>query len=121
MIKVSLLFASIVILFSCSVEQDSIQDSKMTVQHKNIIVGEYILSLDNSISIDSIMKKLSDYGPKMLDDLKRGRYLLRFAQDPGLDTLKDLNCFTEKKCTVQYNYRYKATNNNSQETLKIKH
>ncbi len=111
--RTALLFSitAMVVLSACSSEQPQAHMNKNTMQQeaqKKVMAGEYIVTLGKSVCIEDIKQQFSAYGPNVIEDLGRGRYLIHLEQDPGLDALKKINCFKASTCKIQHNFKYKA-------------
>ncbi|GMR21138.1 MAG: hypothetical protein BMS9Abin36_1737 [Gammaproteobacteria bacterium] len=79
------------------------------MKQQHVVPGEYIVTLARDVQIEDLKTQLSAYTLKVVRDLGRGRYLIRLDQDPGLDVLKDFDCFKSSACKIQHNFRYKPT------------
>ena len=108
-----LLITIVAVLPACSAEQPHAQPAKnnMLQNQQNIKAAEYLVTLDKDVHITDIMKQFSGYGPKLVKDLGRGRYLIQLEQDPGLDVLKQQDCFKKAACKIQPNFKYNSSAN----------
>ena len=50
--------------------------------------NEYIIALSENVSIENAIRNLQKYDAQVIKDLKRGRYLIRLRNDPGIEQLK---------------------------------
>ena len=67
---------------------------------------EYIIVVAEDVSLDAAMQHLQKYEATMLQDLKRGRYLISLRQNPGIDQLKGEVDETSDIVLIQPNYTY---------------
>ncbi|VAW93917.1 hypothetical protein MNBD_GAMMA21-189 [hydrothermal vent metagenome] len=113
-----LLITIVAVLPACSAEQPHAQPAKnnMLQNQQNTKAAEYLVSLDKNVLIDDIISQFSVYGPRVVKDLGRGRYLIQLEQDPGLDVLKQEDCFKKAACKIQPNFKYNSSDNSSLKT-----
>lgn len=52
------------------------------------ILAEYIIVLQENVSIASAINSLQKYEAQAIRDLKKGRYLIGLENDPGIELLK---------------------------------
>jgi hypothetical protein len=50
--------------------------------------SEYIIVLEENVSIENAISNLKKYDAQIIKDLKRGRYLIGLKNDPGIEQLK---------------------------------
>ena len=96
----------VAVLCSCSATQPQAQTSLVGLKPHVSTPSEYIITLVEDFQIEELKNQLGDYSMIVVKSLGRGRYLVRFDHDPGLDVLKKKNCFKNLKCKVQPNFKY---------------
>ncbi|MBY0415669.1 MAG: hypothetical protein K2Q18_15960 [Bdellovibrionales bacterium] len=67
--------------------------------------GEYILTVDNTLSIEAVKLSLTGLPPDEIRALGNGMYLLKYQKDPGVVAFKSNSL---KGLTIQKNLTYKA-------------
>ncbi len=102
----TLLLLFVAVLYSCSTGQPQAQNTQVGMKQLQSAASEYIVTLDKGIQVEELKNQLSEYDLVVVKDLGRGRYLVRFNADPGLDVLKKQGCFKNSKCKIQPNFKY---------------
>ena len=68
--------------------------------------SEYLIVLEENISITTALNNLQKYEVRVIKNLKKGRYLIELKQDPGIEQLrKDLEGSEHIK-QIQPNFIY---------------
>ena len=82
--------------------------TESSASNNEIILAEYIIVLEENVSIADAIDKFQIYEVQVIRDLKRGRYLIGLKIDPGIEQLnKDIEGFEHIKL-IQPNYSYKT-------------
>ena len=82
--------------------------TESSASNNEIILAEYIIVLEENVSIVDAIDKFQIYEAQVIRDLKRGRYLIGLKIDPGIEQLnKDVEGFEHIKL-IQPNYSYKT-------------
>jgi len=80
--------------------------TESSASNKDIILAEYIIVLEENVSIVDAIDNFQIYEAQVIRDLKRGRYLIALKIDPGIEQLnKDVEGFEHIKL-IQPNYIY---------------
>jgi len=77
-----------------------------SASNNEIILTEYIIVLEENVSIADVIDNFQIYEAQVIRDLKRGRYLIGLKIDPGIEQLnKDVEGFEHIKL-IQPNFIY---------------
>jgi len=74
----------------------------------NRLVGQYIVTLKEGRSSETLTEVFQQYGIKSIQDLSRGLYLIILEQDPGPEALAKQAATSSDIEDVQPNYIYKT-------------
>ena len=82
--------------------------TESSASNNEIILTEYIIVLEENVSIADAIDNFQKYEAQVIKDLKRGRYLIGLKIDPGIEQLnKDAEGFEHIKL-IQPNFIYKT-------------
>jgi hypothetical protein len=85
------------------------------VYGENRVLGEYIVTIDESGDEARIREFFEAYSVKKVKDLGRGRFLIKLEQDPGPEVIKRKGLESPFVKRVQPNYIYRP--NDAREKL----
>ena len=108
-----LLILIVTILSGCGTqgsENRSTESSllKDPVNEQNYSQSEYIVVLKVDVNIETALKELSKFNPKVKRDMNKGRFLISLTNDPGIKQLRKQLEDSKYIGYIQPNYRYKA-------------
>ena len=69
-------------------------------------LSEYISVLEENITIADAMSELRQFDSQIIKNLKRGRYLIKLKNDPGIEQLKKHIEGSERIKQIQPNFSY---------------
>ena len=69
-------------------EKNAEQVVEPSVTNKELKPSEYIIVLEENISISSAISILEKYDAQVIRDLDKNRYLIGLKNDPGIEQLK---------------------------------
>lgn len=69
--------------------------------------AEYLLNLENVKKDEEILNIFNEVSVKKIKSAGKGRYVLFFAQDPGLKKLQELLTKSRKIGSIQPNFKYR--------------
>jgi hypothetical protein len=75
---------------------------------ENRLPGQYIVTLKEGVSPETLTKVFNKYGIKSTKDLSRGRYLVNLVQDPGPEAIAKQAATSSDIEEVQPNYIYRT-------------
>ena len=74
----------------------------------NRLVGQYIVTLKEGRSSETLTEVFKQFGIKSIKDLSRGRYLITLDQDPGPEEMTKQTANSSEIEDVQPNYIYRT-------------
>jgi len=74
---------------------------------ENRLPGQYLVTLKEGGSAETLTEVFKQYGIKSIQDLSRGRYLITLEQDPGPEALVKQALTASDIAAVQPNYIYR--------------
>ena len=77
-----------------------------SVSNEALNLSEYIIVLEENVSIESATSIFEKYEGQVIRDLKKGRYLIRLKNDPGIEQLQKDVQGSELIKHIQPNYTY---------------
>ena len=95
--------AAALLLCGCT----GVQNTGDQAPSQDVVPGEYIVSLKPTEDSETVRKVYGEYEIAFLNDLGRGRYLMRLSKDPGLESLKRKAAASGKIESIQPNFRYR--------------
>ena len=108
----SCLLLGSIALIGCteSTNQKNIEPRTLTPKpvSENQLPGQYIVTLKEGANSETLTSVFQQYGIKSIQDLSKGRYLIKLEQDPGQDTITKQAAASSKIEAVQPNYTYQA-------------
>jgi hypothetical protein len=69
-------------------------------------LSEYIIVLEENITIADAVNELRQFDSQIIKNLKRGRYLIKLKNDPGIDLLKKHIEGSKRIKQIQPNFSY---------------
>lgn len=72
------------------------------------VPGEYIVTLQQEGGAALVQELYADYGVRAVEDLGRGRFLVKLKKDPGLDEVQRVGMVSGKVKAVQPNFVYRS-------------
>jgi hypothetical protein len=75
---------------------------------ENRLPGQYIVTLKESGSSETLTEVFKQYGIKSIQDLSRGRYLITLEQDPGPEEMANQAATASDIEQVQPNFIYRT-------------
>ena len=77
-----------------------------SISNEDSSLFEYIVVLDENVSIEDAISILKKYEVQVIRDLKKGRYLIGLKNDPGIEQLKKEVEGSEYIKHIQPNFTY---------------
>lgn len=71
------------------------------------VPGEYVVTVKPGEGADAVAEVYAAHGVSKLDDLGRGRFLVRLARDPGLEAARRAAAASGKVTAVERNFVYR--------------
>ena len=78
----------------------------LSASNNESILAEYIIVLEENVSIASATSIFGKYEGQVIKDLKKDRYLIRLKNDPGIEQLQKEVEGSEHIKHIQPNYTY---------------
>ena len=105
------IFVSSIIAAGCteSANQKNVEPRIFTQQpaSENRIPGQYIVTLKDGVSSETVTEVFNKYGIKSIQDLSRSRYLITLEQDPGVEEMSNQAASSSGIESAQPNYLYR--------------
>jgi len=106
------IFLCSMMVFGCtdSANQKNMEPRILSPQpaKENRLVGQYIVTLKESGSSETLTEVFQQYGIKSIQELSRGLYLIILEQDPGPEALAKQAATSSDIEDVQPNYIYRT-------------
>lgn len=80
--------------------------TESSASNNDIILAEYIIVLEENVSIADAIDNFHIYEAQVIRDLKRGRYLIGLKIDPGIERLKKEVEGSDRIKYIQPNFTY---------------
>ena len=80
--------------------------TESSASNDEIILTEYIIVLEENVSIADAINNFQKYEAQVIRDLKRGRYLIGLKNDPGIERLKKEVEGSDRIKYIQPNFTY---------------
>lgn len=99
-------------LLSACTEQNPASSNKMqgkieaSINSNKENITEYIIVLNKGVETSDAMDALKKYDVQIVKDLKRGRYVIKLKNDPGIKLLEKEVLNSELIKHIQPNYVY---------------
>jgi len=84
------------------------QEVESSVSNEALNLSEYIIVLEDDVSISSAISILEKYQVQVIRDLNKNRYLIGLKHDPGIEQLKKEVEAAGQIKLIQPNYTYKT-------------
>ena len=83
-----------------------IKKTELSTTKNESTLAEYIIVLNENVSIADALNNLQDYEVKVIRDLNKNRYLIGLVKDPGIEKLTKEVEKSEHIKRIQPNYSY---------------
>lgn len=82
------------------------REVQISASNEELNLSEYIIVLEENITIAEAMNDLEQFDSQIIKNLKRGRYLIKLKNDPGIDLLKKHIGSSKRIKQIQPNFSY---------------
>ena len=111
-LRLGYLFLVATVVAGCtdSANQKNVEPRILTPQptSENRMPGQYLVTLKEGASTETLTEVFKQYGIKSIQDLSRNRYLTTLDQDPGVEEMSKQTANSSEIEDVQPNYIYRT-------------
>ena len=110
-LSICIIVFSIFLISACTesnYQSEYVADGKadLSASNNEPILAEYIIVIEENVSIESATSIFEKYEGQVIRDLKKGRYLIGLKNDPGIEQLQKEVEGSEHIKHIQPNFTY---------------